>query len=80
MDSDGSNQTRLTDSSSISDTGDRYNMNPIWSPDGSKIIFESNRDHGYDIYVMDADGSNQTRLVGWYGSDYTGDWWGPAAP
>ena len=38
----------------------------IWSPDGSKIVFGSNRDGNYEIYeiyVMDADGSNQTRLT-----------------
>jgi Tol biopolymer transport system component len=79
MDADGSNETRLTDSSSVSDTGDRRNSNPRWSPDGSKIIFDSNRDHGGDVYVMDADGSNQTRLVEWDKSDYVGDW-GPAVP
>jgi len=35
---------------------------PSWSPDGSRIVFTSNRDGNYDIfqiYVMDADGSNQ---------------------
>jgi len=28
-----------------------------------KIVFASNRDGNYEIYVMDADGSNQTRLT-----------------
>ena len=32
-----------------------------------------------DVYVMDADGANQTRLVEWDKEDYVGDW-GPAAP
>lgn len=39
---------------------------PAWSPDGKKIAFESNRDThdgNYEIYVMNADGSNQTRLT-----------------
>lgn len=39
---------------------------PVWSPDGSKIAFLSNR-HGRDmaLYVMDSDGRNVQRL-----SDY----------
>ena len=38
---------------------------PAWSPDGSRIAFSSNRDGRTDteLYVMNADGSNQTRLT-----------------
>jgi len=36
-----------------------YPYGPLWSPDGSKIVFIKN----YDIWVMNADGSNQTRLT-----------------
>ena len=31
--------------------------------DGSKIAFSSSRDGNYEIYVMNADGSGQTRLT-----------------
>ena len=36
-----------------------------WSPDGSKIAFTSHRDSnvGSEVYVMNADGSNQRRLT-----------------
>ncbi|MGB2808444.1 MAG: hypothetical protein WBC22_11920, partial [Sedimentisphaerales bacterium] len=58
MDSDGSNQLRLT-----------YvlggnNIEPDWSPDGSKIVFSSG-DDDYDIWVTSADGSEPfpTRLT-----------------
>ena len=42
---------------------------PAWSPDGQQIAFLSERDYEgsgpyvHDLYVMDADGSNQTRLT-----------------
>jgi hypothetical protein len=37
---------------------------PEWSPDGTKIVFVSSRDGGnYEIYVMNADGSVETRLT-----------------
>jgi Tol biopolymer transport system component len=48
-------------------------FNPAFSPDGKRIVFSSDRD-GYresEIYVMDADGSNVSRLThsaGWDGS------------
>ena len=35
----------------------------IWSPDCSKIVFQSNRTGQYEIWIMDADGSNQTQLT-----------------
>ncbi|MDP6494953.1 MAG: Ig-like domain-containing protein, partial [Dehalococcoidia bacterium] len=38
-------------------------LNPSWSPYGSRIVFISNRDGNFEIYVMDADGSGQTRLT-----------------
>jgi TolB protein len=39
------------------------NFQPAWSPDGSKLAFVSNRDGTDEIYAMEADGTNQTRLT-----------------
>ena len=32
-----------------------YDTRPIWSPDGSKIAFASNRDGGFDVFVVSKD-------------------------
>jgi len=63
MNADGSSRTRLTDNSAM-------DLNPSGSPDGSMIAFSSDRDTRKgmwpgpsEIYVMDADGSKQTRLT-----------------
>ena len=47
---------RLTNNSAIDE-------HPAWSPDGTRIAFQSYRDGNYEIYVMDDDGGNQTRLT-----------------
>lgn len=39
------------------------NAGPDWSPDGEKLTFYSNRGGNYDIYVMNADGTNEARLT-----------------
>ena len=54
-DADGSHSQQLT-------FGDHHNWSPRWSPDGTKIVFESTRDDERQIYVMDTDGQNQTNL------------------
>jgi Tol biopolymer transport system component len=36
---------------------------PAWSPDGLQIVFARDREGAQEIYVMNADGSGQTRLT-----------------
>ncbi|MGB8983761.1 MAG: hypothetical protein WCC12_17965, partial [Anaerolineales bacterium] len=36
---------------------------PSWSPNGDKIAFSSNRDGDWEIYVINADGMNETQIT-----------------
>jgi TolB protein len=60
MGADGSNPTNITQQLTLLD------REPSWSPDGSRIVFrrlDRAETVGYDLWVMDADGSNQERLL-----------------
>jgi len=43
--------------------GASYNSMPVWSPDGSRIAFASDRNGNLDVYVMPAEGGRATRLT-----------------
>jgi Tol biopolymer transport system component len=47
---------------------------PVYSPDGQRIAFTSRRDGNSEIYVMNADGSEQTRLTDHPAHDYQPQW------
>jgi TolB protein len=42
---------------------DPRDISPAWSPDGSKIAFGFSQHDHWEIYVMNADGSNRVRLT-----------------
>jgi uncharacterized repeat protein (TIGR01451 family) len=64
---DGGSPLRLT-SNGASDS------DPAQSPDGSKILFTSERDANREIYVMSADGSGPTNLTNSAGADFRASW------
>jgi TolB protein len=54
--------------------GDWNDEQPRWSPDGNRIAFTSNRAGSYNLYVMDGDGRNVTRLTNHGGNDRDPVW------
>jgi len=55
MNANGSNAIPLTNTIG-------NNVDPVWSPDGRRIAFSSNRSGKTGIYIMDADGENEYHL------------------
>jgi Tol biopolymer transport system component len=54
---------------------DHHDQHPRWSPDGRRISFESTRQGGqFDLYVMDANGANVTRVTDAPANDFDPIW------
>jgi dipeptidyl aminopeptidase/acylaminoacyl peptidase len=66
---DGSQQTCLTFTGA-----DLDDLSPVWSPDGTRIAFSTNRDGNNEFYVMNTDGFAQTRLTYHDASDFSPTW------
>lgn len=52
----GGDAVRLT-------SGEAYESAPVWSPDGTKIAFASDRNGGKDVFIMPAEGGAPKRLT-----------------
>lgn len=71
MDDKGADIRRLTNNPG-------HDSFPKFSPDGTQILFNSNIDRETtDIYLMNADGSNITRLTDWKSNELTRSGWSP---
>lgn len=67
MDITGNNPKRIT-------VHEAYDTNPIWSPNGESIAFESNRYGNNDIYVTSVKGGTPKRLTYHSGNDVITDY------
>lgn len=47
----------------IIETPGNNNEDAVWSGDGTKLFFQSNRDGNFEVYSMNPDGSDQKRLT-----------------
>ena len=71
VNADGTNLRRLT-----SDPAD--DQDPAWSPDGDQIAFVSRRDGFSEVYVMGADGQQETRITQDGASEVRHPTWSPS--
>jgi uncharacterized protein (DUF885 family)/Tol biopolymer transport system component len=67
MNADGSDQELLTDIGGS-------NTSPDWSPDGTRLVFDSTRDGNHEIYVMDPSGGHLVNLTQHPAKDYSPTW------
>ena len=76
MDADGGGQRRLTehDVSTSSPARLFFQIEPAWSPDGTRIAFTSRRSGDFDVYVMNADGTGTQRLTSTRENDTHPSW------
>jgi Tol biopolymer transport system component len=63
---DGSERLRLTDGG--------QSMAPVWSPDGSKLAYHGTRDGNLDVFVANADGTQERRITQDPGDDWSPAW------
>jgi len=62
-------------SSGVNVSGNDFcDHSPVWSSDGKRIAFVSDRDGDWEIYVMNADGTDQRRLTRSPGTDRAPAW------
>jgi TolB protein len=83
MNSDGTGRTRIVDSPPIGDVGHDfanfrfdYRGNPVWSPDGTKIMYTHWLDGGFptELVTVNPDGSGESTVVGGDFSQNKADW------
>ena len=60
MDSGGNNLIHLVNNPA---NAPAYDTDPVWSPDGRFIAFNSDRDGTTGVYIVGSDGSNLTRVT-----------------
>ena len=70
MDADGSGQRRLTTTRVTPGQQNVWSLHPTWSPDGERISYASTSSGETQIWVMNADGTDQRQITAGLGPDY----------
>ena len=60
--------------SQLTSGSNHHDQHPKWSPDGRRISFVSSRGGNFDLYVMNADGTNVMRLTDHPANDFDPIW------
>jgi Tol biopolymer transport system component len=64
-----------TDEIALTTVEGAYDSEPAFSPGGGKVIFASDRDGDYDLYITNADGSDEPQqLTNYPGDERSPDW------
>jgi Tol biopolymer transport system component len=76
MSADGRGEKRLTEAADDASTLRTlfFQVEPAWSPDGTRIAFSSNRTGSFDLYAMAADGTGTRRLTATPAEDRHPSW------
>ena len=74
-DPDSGEVTRLTFDGDPDENHFRHDsLNPVWSPDGTRIAFDSTRSGNREVWVINADGSGLVNVSNDPGQDYEPAW------
>jgi len=68
MDIDGTNLTELVDNPPVAD------FNAQWSPDGMHLLFATDRNKSYDLYVLEVSSGRLSRLTPLGTNEWNGRW------
>jgi Tol biopolymer transport system component len=74
INADGTGRTQLTDG-----TDGSTSVTPVWSPDGTKLLFQRKLHDQVTLWTMNADGTDQTQVTATpVATDYVGEYaWAP---
>lgn len=76
MKANGSGRTRLTNNPPVTEDLFEFANNPVWSPDGTKILYSQWLDGGFPVHLVtiNPDGSDQTVVVAGDSFQNKADW------